>query len=103
MKDEKLYRTTNDYNNQNTLRNLIIKEKEFIYNMWSILNTLNNNFIDNALVYDVLLLLIYNVKSPITITSNFLEEYLENFYKEENIDIDSFANYNSGSSLGIKL
>jgi hypothetical protein len=31
-----------------------------------------------------------------------LIEYLENLYKEESIDLDSFANYNSGSSLGFK-
>ena len=27
---------------------------------------------------------------------------MENFYEEEQIDIDSFANYNSGSSLGAR-
>ena len=53
-----------DYGQQNTTRKLIIEEKEFIYNLWSILNPLNNNYLDNALIYDVLLLLIYNVQAP---------------------------------------
>jgi hypothetical protein len=79
----------------------MIHEKEFIYNLWSLLNPLNNNTIENALVYDVLLLLIYNVKSPVSVTTTFLNEYLENLYREENIDLHSFSNYNSGSSLGI--
>lgn len=35
-------------------------------------------------------------------TAGFLNEYLENLYREENIDLDNFANYNSGSSLGVK-
>lgn len=58
------------------------------------LNPLNTLTIDNALIYDVLLLLIYNVQSPISISSSFLGEYLLNMYKEQNIDIDSFANFN---------
>jgi len=52
------------------------------------------------MLYDVLLLLIYNVKSTIPTTAGFLTEYLENHYLEENIDINIFENYNSGSSLG---
>lgn len=80
----------------------MMQEKEFLYNLWILLNPLNNNHIENAVVYDILLLLIYNVKSPIQTTSGFMNEYLENMYKEEHIDIESFANYNSGSSLGIK-
>jgi hypothetical protein len=62
---------------------MMIQEKEFIFNLWSILNPLNNYQIDNALVYDVLLLLIYNVQSVTSITAGFLSEYLENFYREE--------------------
>lgn len=54
------------------------------------------------MVYDILLLLIYNVKSTIQVSAGFLIEYLENLYKEESIDLGSFANYNSGSSLGFK-
>lgn len=54
------------------MRNLILQEKEFVYNLWSVLNPLNNNYIDNALLYDVLLLLIYNVKAHISTTSSFL-------------------------------
>jgi hypothetical protein len=54
------------------------------------------------LIYDILLLLIYNVKSSIQVSAGFLIEYLENMYKEESIDLGSFANYNSGSSLGFK-
>lgn len=50
----------------------------------------------------MLLLLVFNVKNPIQTTASFLVEYLENLYKEENIDLDNFANYNSGSSLGVK-
>lgn len=70
--------------------------------MWSLLNPLNHGHVENALVYDVLLLLIYNVNSPVATTAGFLTEYLENLYKEEQIDLESFANYNSGSSLGFK-
>lgn len=90
----------NDYTYQNTTRNMMIQEKEFAYNLWSVLNPQNNNYIDNAMLYDVMLLLIYNVKSTIPTTAAFLSEYLENHYQEELIDINSFANYNSGSSLG---
>jgi len=39
----------------------MIQENEFLYNIWSLLNPTNAQEIDNALVYDVLLLLIYNV------------------------------------------
>lgn len=78
----------------------MIHEKEFVYNIWAVLNPQGGNTLDNALLYDVLLLLIYNVKSTIPVTAGFLQEYLENFYLEEQVDIDSFANYNSGSSLG---
>jgi hypothetical protein len=71
-----------------------------VFNLWQILNPHNNNFVDNALLYDVLLLLIYNVRAAIPVTAGFLHEYLENHYQEEQIDIESFVNYNSGSSLG---
>ncbi len=72
-----------DHTYQNTYRDLIIQEKEFVYNLWQVLNPLNNNFIDNALLYDVLLLLIYNVRSAIPVTAGFLTEYLENHYMDE--------------------
>jgi hypothetical protein len=38
-----------------------MQEKEFVYNFWCIVNPLNNTEIENALIYDVLLLMIYNV------------------------------------------
>ena len=81
---------------------MLVQEKEFIYNLWAVLNPSGGFTLDNALLYDVLLLLIYNVSSTIPVTAGFLQEYLENFYEEEQIDIDSFANYNSGSSLGAR-
>lgn len=89
---------TYDYATQNTIRNLLIQEKEFLYNLWSILNPLQKNQIENALVYDVLLLLIYNVKAPISTTAGFLREYLENLYREESIDFEQYSNYNTGTS-----
>ena len=52
---------TFDYTYQNTMRSLMIQEKEFIFNIWQMLNPNNKNSIDNAVVYDILLLLIYNV------------------------------------------
>ena len=48
------------------------------------------------MVYDVLLLLIYNVQSPASVSANFLGEYLVNMYKEQKIDIESFANFSAG-------
>jgi hypothetical protein len=42
-----------------------MQEKEFVYNFWSILNPLNNPEISNALAYDMLLLLIYNVQQSL--------------------------------------
>jgi hypothetical protein len=58
------------------------------------LNPLNLGQLDNALLYDVLLLLIYNIKAATGTTSGFLGEYLMNMYKELNIDVESFANFN---------
>jgi hypothetical protein len=75
-----------------------MQEKEFVYNFWSILNPLNNPEISNALAYDMLLLLIYNVQQSLKTSTEYLNEYLENFYRETNIDIDRFANYHSGNS-----
>lgn len=77
----------NDHTYQNTLRGLIIQEKEFVYNLWAVLNPLNNRVVDNAMLYDVLLLLIYNVKSSVPTTAGFLSEYLENHYSEEGINM----------------
>lgn len=92
----------NDYNFQNTLRGLIIQEKEFVYSLWAVLNPMNNHLIDNAMLYDVLLLLIYNVKSTIPTTTGFLTEYLENHYQDEGINLSNIMenqNSNNGYSL----
>ena len=45
------------------------------------------------MLYDVLLLLIYNVNSPVSVCAGYLGEYLLNMYKELNIDLDSFASF----------
>ena len=75
-----------------------MQEKEFMYNFWCMINPLNNPEICNALVYDMLLLLIYNVQQSLQTSTEYLNEYLENFYKETNVDIERFANYHSESS-----
>ena len=77
-----------------------MQEKEFVYNFWCIVNPLNNTEIDNALIYDVLLLMIYNVQQTLQITTKYLEEYFETYYREMDIDIDQFANFHSGNSNG---
>jgi len=38
-----------------------MQEKEFVYNFWCVMNPMNQTEVDNALLYDILLLLIYNV------------------------------------------
>ena len=83
-----------------TKKSMVMQEKEFVYNFWCVMNPMNQTEIDNALLYDILLLLIYNVHQPLHITINYLTEYLENNYKEQGIDLESFENYNSGSSQG---
>eukprot|EP00347_Sterkiella_histriomuscorum_P012751 403367361 len=103
---ENTYSRANDHTYQTTLRGLIIQEKEFVYNLWSVLNPLDNQMIDNAMLYDVLLLLIYNVKSAIPTTAGFLTEYLENHYNEEGVDLQIFQRNdmsnrnNNNSTLG---
>lgn len=87
-------------NHVTTQKSMVMQEKEFLYNFWCVLNPLNQPEVDNALLYDVLLLLIYNVQQPLHVTINYLVQYLETHYKELGIDLDSFENYNSGSSLG---
>lgn len=82
---------TYDFTYQNTVRNQLMQEKSFLFNIWQMLNPLNHPSIDNAMIYDVLLLLIYNVQSPANVSASFLGEYLHNMYKEQKIDIDSFA------------
>ena len=79
---------------------MVMQEKEFVYNFWCIVNPINQTEIDNAMLYDVLLLMIYNVQQPLHVTINYLTEYLENHYKDHGIDLDSFVGYNSGSSQG---
>ncbi len=79
---------------------MVMQEKEFVYNFWCIMNPLNQTEVENALLYDVILLLVYNVHQPLHVIINYLADYLENHYKDSGIDLDSFANYNSGSSLG---
>ena len=59
-----------------------MQEKEFVYNFWCIMNPLNQTEVENAMLYDVLLLLIYNVQQPLNVTINYLTEYLESNYKE---------------------
>ena len=59
----------------------MIHEKEFAYNLWLALNPSNTNHLDDALVYDVLLLLIYNVSAPISVTAKCVNEYLDNLYR----------------------
>lgn len=44
-----------------TKKSMVMQEKEFVYNFWCILNPLNQTEVENAMLYDVLLLLIYNV------------------------------------------
>ena len=51
---------------------MLVQEKEFIYNLWAVLNPSGGFTLDNALLYDVLLLLIYNVNSTIPVTAGFL-------------------------------
>lgn len=59
---------------------MIIQEKEFLYNIWQVLNPMGLPKIENAMLYDVLLLLIYNVKSSVSTIANFVSEYLDNHY-----------------------
>ena len=61
---------------------MVMQEKEFVYNFWCIMNPMNSTEVDNAMLYDVLLLLIYNVQQPLNVTINYLTEYLENHYRE---------------------
>jgi len=61
---------------------MVMQEKEFVYNFWCIMNPLNQTEVENAMLYDVLLLLIYNVQQPLNVTINYLTEYLESNYKE---------------------
>ena len=44
-----------------TSKSMLLQEKEFLYNFWCMMNPLNKPEIENALLYDVLLLLIFNV------------------------------------------
>ncbi len=55
-----------------TQRSMVMQEKEFLYNFWCVLNPTNQPEVDNALLYDVLLLLIYNVQQQLHVTINYL-------------------------------
>jgi hypothetical protein len=46
------------------------------------------------MLYDILLLIIYNVQQPILSTSSLLSEYLENLYKELGIQLEQGCHSN---------
>lgn len=52
----------NPRNHITTNKGLVLQEKEFVYNFWCTVNPLNQPEIDNALTYDILLLMIYNIQ-----------------------------------------
>ena len=52
------------------------------------MNPLNKPDVDNALLYDVLLLLIFNVQHPVNVTKGFLIEYLDSLYQELGIEAE---------------
>jgi len=74
------------YEKENTHKALLIKEKEFVYNLWALLNPRTEETISNAVLYDVLLILIYNVNAPLQSAVAYFNEYLEKFYREQGVD-----------------
>jgi len=73
--------------------NPLPQEYEFMANLWVIINPRNLQVIDNAIVYDILLILIYNANNE-SQSAEYLSEYLEQFYRDEKItdgvDIESY-------------
>jgi len=72
-----------------TSKSMLLQEKEFLYNFWCIMNPLNKPEVENALLYDVLLLLIFNVQHPVHVTKGFLSEYLDSLYQELGVQAES--------------
>jgi len=58
-------------------------EQTFIENFWKVVNPRLLALVNNAFIYDILLLLIYNVSSPLNQTSQALGEFLVKHYAEE--------------------
>lgn len=74
---------------QNSTAMRILKiEEDFVYNLWEVMNPLKKILVNNALVYDILIHLIYdmNASTPQQVADT-IRSYLEDTYSNPEIDL----------------
>lgn len=73
-----------------TARKILKTEEDFVHNLWELMNPLKKVLVNNALIYDILIHLIYdmNASTPQQI-SDTIRTYLQDTYSDPEVDLIS--------------